>query len=106
MKEIVTDGTRYMAYPLDANGSPIKPGETCTDMLGSCHTVMAVGDSYWMDVDGCCHDAAHTIHGITLARTLENFAREWDVTFNEDAEKELIERYVDRIRESFGAEDR
>ena len=65
----------YMRLPVDADGVPIRPDDlmACTafdtnDFDGKEH-VMAVGNGFWVDKDGCTHIPSETHH--VKPRTLE-----------------------------------
>jgi len=112
----------YMLLPLDAYGTPIHPDDimSCTafdtnDYDGK-KCAMAVGNGFWVDVDGCTHISSETIHAKlrTVDDVLREFAHEMNANLGmyvgeaidaeewRDADYETIRKFAAEIRELMG----
>ncbi len=116
----------YMLLTKDADGVPIRPGDLIEydygDIRGR-HTVVAlIYDGTRTEDDGGIWDfefdddedgedtrAVNNMRDFyscnrhckprTVEDVLREFVGEWDYTFNEEPENELIEKYADKLRE-------
>ena len=113
---------RYMELPVDADGVPIRPDDlmACTafdtnDFDGKEH-VMAVGNGFWVDKDGCTHIPSETHHvkPRTLEDVLEDYVVEYQTRharsefgaehFDHVDVHEMVKRCADEIRELLGGD--
>ncbi|MBQ9000490.1 MAG: hypothetical protein IJ087_01400 [Eggerthellaceae bacterium] len=106
----------YMRLPCDADGVPIRPDDlmACTafdtnDFDGKEH-VMAVGNGFWVDKDGCTHIPSETRH--VKPRTLEDVLRDvWKEALDYAksdmwrSPDEVFAERADEIRAMFGEVD-
>lgn len=94
---------RYMELPVDSDGVPIRPDDlmACTafdtnDFDGKEH-VMAVGNGFWVDKDGCTHIPSETRH--VKPRTIEDVLREFAYKVCDLNVADCdIERYAEELR--------
>lgn len=100
---------RFMELPVDADGVPIRPDDlmACTafdtnNFDGKEH-VMAVGNGFWVDKDGCTHIPSETRH--VKPRTIEDVLSDAvgelfnaDISTGSTEWDEVIAKYAEEIR--------
>ena len=94
----------YMRLPLDADGVPIKPGDTveCDTLASGGFAVLAVNRDFWVDKNGIEHNPEFTRHvkPYTVENLLIEFGDWYKYMKGSCDEPGIVAAYAERIREA------